>query len=67
MEKDHGLIWDGVEAKTYTIQQPPPVVGLLQIIPGTRDVGFTYTRHPGRWHRFWARVLLGWVYEHKAG
>ena len=62
--KEHPYIYRKID---MIIQAAPPVVGWLYIIPHVQNFQIEITRFPNAWHRFWARVLLGWSYEHKKG
>ena len=49
------------ELQGMTVQLPPPSLSILTINENFQ-VHFTDPM-PGRWHRFWYRVLLGWKWE----
>lgn len=48
------------EALPYEFLHPPRHVGGYRV--GGAHV-FMATRKPALWHRWWARVLLGWTWE----
>lgn len=47
----------------WVVTPPPKPLYAVHIAPG-----FIYETHkqPNAWHRFWVRVLLGWVWRRKA-
>lgn len=43
----------------WRIFVPPPAVGAYHM----DNIGFHLTKKPSAWHRFWVRMVLGWVWR----